>query len=189
MPGRSCRRWTSAGFGPARRFREVGDGAGREQERTVPAFWYQPRQGLQVAAPLSGERAGQPSPGRTALAMEAEVLRVRAQSNNAWGARKIARILARAGHPAVPAASTITVILRRYSRVVADGLLGGTLPRRRAAAIRSAWSTTIRAMRWGWSLWRRAGRLAVADADGQRRAVGRRGGSAVHHVHRLADPW
>jgi transposase InsO family protein len=58
------------------------------------------------------------SPGRTAVATEAAVLRVRAESNNAWGGRKIARVLLeRDGCVAVPTASTITQILRRHGRL------------------------------------------------------------------------
>jgi transposase InsO family protein len=57
------------------------------------------------------------SPRRTAAAVEAEVLRIRAGSNNAWGGRKIAHVLARSGSFAVPAPSTITEILRRHGRL------------------------------------------------------------------------
>src|ERR1700688_211303 len=52
------------------------------------------------------------SPKRTAAAMEAEVLRIRKDSNNAWGGRKIARVLKRTGEVVVPAPSTITQVLR-----------------------------------------------------------------------------
>src|SRR5216684_3002313 len=57
------------------------------------------------------------SPRRTASAVEAEVLRIRADSNNAWGGRKIAHVLVRDGAPIVPAASTITEILRRHGKL------------------------------------------------------------------------
>ena len=57
------------------------------------------------------------SPMLTAQAVEAEVLRVRAESNNAWGGRKIARVLERDGAQSVPAASTITQILRRHGKL------------------------------------------------------------------------
>ena len=57
------------------------------------------------------------SPKRTAAAVEAEVLRVRAGSNNAWGGRKIARVLVRSGAVAAPAPSTITEILRRHGKL------------------------------------------------------------------------
>src|SRR5262245_3334689 len=57
------------------------------------------------------------SPMRTALAVEAEVLRIRAASNNAWGGRKIAAVMVRAGELSIPAASTITEILRRHGKL------------------------------------------------------------------------
>lgn len=60
------------------------------------------------------------SPTRTLEPIEAEVLRIRAQSNNAWGGRKIARVLSRdTDH--VPAASTITEILRRNGKLEQAG--------------------------------------------------------------------
>ena len=57
------------------------------------------------------------SPSRTDAATEAEVLRVRAANNDAWGARKIAWAMARAGWEDVPALSTITRILQRHGKV------------------------------------------------------------------------
>jgi transposase InsO family protein len=57
------------------------------------------------------------SPKRTGAAMEAEVLRIRADSNNAWGGCKIAHVLERSGAQDVPAASTITQILRRHGKL------------------------------------------------------------------------
>ena len=57
------------------------------------------------------------SPGRSADAVEAAVLHIRASSNDAWGGRKIAKAMARNGDPAVPAASTITEILRRHGKL------------------------------------------------------------------------
>jgi transposase InsO family protein len=65
------------------------------------------------------ERSRRPhcSPRRTAGALEAAVLRVRGDSNNAWGGRKIARVLRDAGEIAAPAASTITEILRRHGKL------------------------------------------------------------------------
>jgi transposase InsO family protein len=54
---------------------------------------------------------------RTAAAVEAEVLRIRKDSNNAWGGRKIARVMERNGEAVVPAASTITEILRRHGKL------------------------------------------------------------------------
>ena len=65
------------------------------------------------------ERSRRPhrSPTRTGAAVEAAVLRIRADSNNAWGGRKIARVLQRDGGQVVPAASTITQILRRHGKL------------------------------------------------------------------------
>lgn len=57
------------------------------------------------------------SPRRTAAAVEVAVLEVRAASNKAWGGRKIARVLERQGGVVVPAASTITQILRRHGQL------------------------------------------------------------------------
>ena len=65
------------------------------------------------------ERSRRPrhSPWRTPAAVEAEVLRIREKSNNAWGGRKIERVLQNAGEVAVPKPSTITEILRRHGRL------------------------------------------------------------------------
>jgi transposase InsO family protein len=49
--------------------------------------------------------------------VEAEVLRIRAQSNDAWGGRKIAKVMERTAQAVVPAASTITQILRRHGKL------------------------------------------------------------------------
>lgn len=57
------------------------------------------------------------SPERTAAAVEAEILRVRKDSNDAWGGRKIAAVLRRCGDAVVPAPSTITAILRRHGKL------------------------------------------------------------------------
>jgi transposase InsO family protein len=58
------------------------------------------------------------SPRRSSAAAEAEVLRIREESNGAWGGRKITRVLEREGKvgPA-PRPSTITEILRRHDRL------------------------------------------------------------------------
>jgi transposase InsO family protein len=58
------------------------------------------------------------SPTSSAPWVEAEVLRLRDESNNAWGGRKIAVVMRRDGKVEVPAASTITEILRRHGRLV-----------------------------------------------------------------------
>lgn len=57
------------------------------------------------------------SPTRAGQVVEAEVLRIRDKSNNAWGARKIARVMERSDTVEVPALSTITEILRRHGRL------------------------------------------------------------------------
>ena len=56
------------------------------------------------------------SPDRAPPTVEAEVLRIRDASNNAWGARKIAKVMGRSTDE-VPALSTITEILRRHGRL------------------------------------------------------------------------
>lgn len=79
--------------------------------------WLQ-RYGVEGRAGLA-ERSRRPhhSPARSSAAMEAAVLAVRQASNNAWGGRKIAHVLARGGEPDVPAPSTITEILRRHGKL------------------------------------------------------------------------
>jgi transposase InsO family protein len=69
------------------------------------------------------ERSRRPRscPLRTAGAVEAKVLEVRELSNNAWGGRKIKRTLEDRGETGVPAASTITAILRRHDRLTEAG--------------------------------------------------------------------
>jgi transposase InsO family protein len=57
------------------------------------------------------------SPTRSPHCKEAEVLRIRDESNNAWGARKIAGVMERSDPEGVPALSTITEILRRHGRL------------------------------------------------------------------------
>ena len=57
------------------------------------------------------------SPLRTSTAVETEVLHIRAASNNAWGGRKIARVMQRRGAIEVPTPSTITAILRRHGKL------------------------------------------------------------------------
>ena len=59
------------------------------------------------------------SPGKTDPSMEAEIVRIRDESNNAWGGRKIAWTLKHAGRKKVPHPSTITGILRRHNRLEA----------------------------------------------------------------------
>lgn len=56
------------------------------------------------------------SPWQTAGEMEAQVLEVR-KKHQAWGGRKIRKILQDQGKAVVPAASTITAILRRHDQI------------------------------------------------------------------------
>lgn len=65
-----------------------------------------------------GDRPRRPSasPGRTPGAVEAEVLRLR-DEHPAWGGRKLRARLIALGRGGVPAASTITAILRRGGRL------------------------------------------------------------------------
>jgi transposase InsO family protein len=68
----------------------------------------------------AGDRPRRPkcSPRRTSCETEQQVLGVRAQ-NPAWGGRKIRRLLLdqAPGEPLVPAASTITMILKRHGKI------------------------------------------------------------------------
>ncbi len=59
------------------------------------------------------------SPARTPQEIEVKVLALR-DAHPSWGARKLARRLRDLGEPRVPAVSTITEILRRHGRLVAD---------------------------------------------------------------------
>src|SRR5512142_2607911 len=65
-----------------------------------------------------GERSRRPrcSPGQTPPVLEDAVLRVR-EEHPAWGGRKIRARLQHLGWTAVPAASTITAILRRQGLI------------------------------------------------------------------------
>jgi transposase InsO family protein len=57
------------------------------------------------------------SPARTTATVETEVLRIREESNNAWGGRKIAKVMDDEGAVVVPTPSTITEILRRHGKL------------------------------------------------------------------------
>lgn len=70
--------------------------------------------------PTDRSRRPSSSPHRSPDAVERAVLAVR-DEYPAWGGRKIRAVLARAGHPRVPAASTITAILRRHARLDGPG--------------------------------------------------------------------
>jgi len=56
------------------------------------------------------------SPARTKEAIEQEVIRLRAESRNCWGGRKLARQLTNHGGPQL-APSTVTAILRRHGLI------------------------------------------------------------------------
>lgn len=60
------------------------------------------------------------SPERSSAAVEAQVLEVRA-AHPAWGGRKIRRVLQNEGVRCVPAASTVTAILRRHRMLDGPG--------------------------------------------------------------------
>ena len=77
------------------------------------------REGLAGLAEQS--RRPRLSPCRTPPAVEEKVLAVRGRSNNVWGGRKIRRALEDCGEAEVPAASTITAILRRCERLTEAG--------------------------------------------------------------------
>jgi transposase InsO family protein len=70
------------------------------------------------------ERSRRPkiSPRRTPALIEAKVLDIRKQSNNVWGGRKIRRTLEDRAEVDIPAASTITEILRRHNCLTGDSL-------------------------------------------------------------------
>ena len=80
---------------------------------TIGYKWLE-RWRLEGASGLA-ERSRRPrtSPGRCLAAMETLVLEQRT-AHPAWGGRKIARRLRDLGHAGVPAASTVTAILRRH---------------------------------------------------------------------------
>ena len=59
------------------------------------------------------------SPLRTDSRTEREVLRIRTKSNNAWGGRKIAKVMRDKDWPLTPSPSTITEILRRHGKLEA----------------------------------------------------------------------
>lgn len=86
-------------------------------ERSTGHKWLK-RYRLEGASGIA-DRSRRPhaSPSRTDAAVEAEVLRIRAASNNAWGGRKIAWTMRQAGWETVPAISTITDILRRHGKL------------------------------------------------------------------------
>jgi transposase InsO family protein len=70
-----------------------------------------------LAGLIEQSRRPKASPARTAKAIEDKVLEVRKDSKDAWGGRKIKKNLEDRGELNVPAASTITEILRRHNRL------------------------------------------------------------------------
>jgi transposase InsO family protein len=70
-----------------------------------------------VAGLAGRSRRPKTSPKRSAPEVEAAVLAIRAESNNAWGGRKINRVLARDTSLIAPSPSTVTAILRRHGKL------------------------------------------------------------------------
>jgi transposase InsO family protein len=70
-----------------------------------------------LAGLVDRSRRPKASPLQTSAAIEAKVLELRERSNNVWGGRKIKRALEDRGEADIPAASTITAILRRHDRL------------------------------------------------------------------------
>ena len=78
------------------------------------------------------------SPGRTGPAMEAAVVALR-DAHPAWGGRKLRRVLLRQGLAGVPAASTVTAILRRHGRLAPAARPTRDLVRFEATAPNALW--------------------------------------------------
>jgi transposase len=74
-----------------------------------------------LAGLIEQSRRPKTSP-RAPAAVEAQVLALRDRSNNVWGGRKIRRALKDRGEADLPAASTITQILRRHDRLTRSGI-------------------------------------------------------------------
>ena len=68
------------------------------------------------SGPKNRSRRPHRSPRRTIARIETQVLEVR-KKHPAWGGRKIRRVLQDQGNEQVPAASTITAILRRHDQI------------------------------------------------------------------------
>ena len=109
----------------------LGSAAGSNIRRLCRRFGISPTTGYKWlerwrAAGRSGlaevSRRPHVSPARSSAAIERLVLSVRAE-HPAWGGRKIARRLKDIGHDQVPAASTVTAILKRHG--VELGAFGG----------------------------------------------------------------
>jgi transposase InsO family protein len=99
-----------------------------------------------VAADPMSDRSRRPlsSPGRTPADVEAAVLAVRGK-HPAWGGRKIRAVLVRRGElDAVPAASTITEILRRHDRLSDARLTPGPFKRFERATPNELWQADFK---------------------------------------------
>jgi transposase-like protein len=136
--------------------------------RTTGYKWLERYRLAGPAGLIELSRRPKASPLRTASAIEGKVLEVRERSNNVWGGRKIKRTLQDRGEAGIPAASTITAILRRHDRLTEAGSaqhsgpwqrferespnelwqmdFKGTSPCTAGAAIRSPCSTIVRAL-------------------------------------------
>ena len=83
--------------------------------------WLQRYAAQGMAGLLNQSRRPQATPGRTSAELEQQVLELR-EAHPRWGGRKLRRRMQNQGVSAVPAASTITEILRRYGKLsVATG--------------------------------------------------------------------
>lgn len=78
--------------------------------------WLQREQAAGTAGLADQSRRPKQSPGQTQASMEAQVLEIR-NEHPTWGGRKIRKVLQNQGHRGVPAASTITAILRRNQQI------------------------------------------------------------------------
>lgn len=78
-----------------------------------------------VAALSDRSRRPRSSPGKSSDAMEELVVTLR-RRHPAWGGRKIKARLEQLGHAGVPAASTVTAILRRHGLITAEASAAST---------------------------------------------------------------
>lgn len=84
--------------------------------RTTAYKWLDRYRTAGAGGLLDQSRAPQSSPEKTSETVEAQVLKLR-DAHQAWGGRKLRARLRALGEPDVPAASTITAILRRHNRL------------------------------------------------------------------------
>lgn len=78
--------------------------------------WLKREKAAGAAGLADQSRRPRHSPGQTGADLERQVLGVR-EAHPDWGGRKVRRVLQDQGVPAVPAASTITAILRRNGQI------------------------------------------------------------------------